>query len=568
MERKSLNIGYSNFKNTVKNNYYYVDKTLFIEELINTEEHVILIQRPLHFGKTFNLNMLKTFFDITEIDNYELFTDLKIWQTNENITSKCAKYPVIYLSFKNITDNNWENIFEKLKFTIAELFSKHKCVLSNLENKEDEKIFSEILNMTASQVVYENSLAILSNLLNYYYDAEVLILIDEYDTPILANYNYCEPQTLIFVQNLINNAFKDNDIIYKGVITGTIKIVNENMFAQPNKVGVFSLLDNRFADKFGFTADEVLQILKDFNLENKYDELNKYYNGYKIGDQQNIYAPTSVLNFALSYNNDYKSNCLNDYSENIFRNLIYHNSKNENRAYLLQLINNQYITKRIEQNILLSDLPKSSNLLWSLLLFNGYLTIKEKRDADYYDIKIPNAELKDIFNDIILKWLNNHIAIREDILLQMTQAIVNNNTVDLETSVREITRNILKYCETTILSENIYHIYSLAIAAILGNKYTIKCNLIENQRYSIVMIPHDKTMTAIVIEMSQIFRMKREVIKNFTERLHLEMENALTRLIDNKYYDELLQTELDNTIKILILFADEKPYVVTNQFKN
>ena len=297
---KSLDLGNSDFRNIIENNNYFVDKSLLIEEIIDAQNQVILLPRPRRFGKTLNLSMLKYFFDKSEPENKNLFTELKIWKSREDIKQHCGKYPIIYLSFKDAKANIWEDCFELLVSRIVKLYSMHDYLLESSVLKPHEKImFNEILSESASKVKFQNSLEYLSDYLYRYHNQKVVILIDEYDTPIQSGYKKYYDEVVLFMRNLLSGAFKDNSFLYKGVITGILRVSKESIFSGLNNLSVFSILDNQFSDKFGFTELEVKQIVEDFKVEHKSELIRKWYNGYKFGRTEGIYNAWSILNDVL-----------------------------------------------------------------------------------------------------------------------------------------------------------------------------------------------------------------------------------------------------------------------------
>jgi len=563
-KRKELNLGYSDFKSIIENNNYFVDKSLLIKDIIKAEKTVLLFPRPRRFGKTLNLSMIKYFFDINQPENKNLFLDLKIWQTEQEIKDKQGKYPIIYLSFKDAKANSWDETYKYIISEIISLYTEHTYLLDNNILLEHEKnIYLNILNEKADITKYANSLKKLSEYIFRFYKQKPVILIDEYDTPIQAGYKNFYDEVISFMRNLMSGAFKDNIFIYKGVITGILRVSKESIFTGLNNVSVFSILDNDFSDKFGFTENETKQILSDFEVTTDYEQIKKWYDGYKFGNTENIYNPWSLLNYALSFENGFKPYWVNTSSDELLKERLKERDANYTREQLLKLINNETIEKDIDENFIFSDLDTDKELLWNLLTFSGYLTIENKKDINNYTLKIPNYEIKFVFKNIIINWLNIDVKIRKTLLEQTTKYLINNDIEKFEIGFKQIIGDTFSYFDTKGEPENVYQSYVLGLLAIIGDDYIIKSNRESgNGRYDILLIPHNKNKYGIVIEIKQISRNKRETKNNFWERINTKITEALSQIEDNKYYKELIDCKISNIIKLPIVFAGKEPYII------
>lgn len=294
-----------------------------IEEIINSQKNVLLIPRPRRFGKTLNLSMLRYFFDISIPENIKLFKNLEIWENTEIIKNHCCNYPVIYLTFKDVKANNWEECYELIVSEIVNIYSAHYYLYKENFLKEHEKIkFEKIIKEKASKVEYQKSLKQLSEYLYKYHNKKVVILIDEYDTPIQSGYNKFYDDVVVFLRNLLSGAFKDNSVLYKGVISGILRVSKESIFSGLNNLDVFSIFNYDFSDKFGFTQSETDKILSDFNLSDKKEQVKKWYNGYKFGQNENIYNPWSILNFVTKYKEGFKTFWSNTSSNDLIKNQL------------------------------------------------------------------------------------------------------------------------------------------------------------------------------------------------------------------------------------------------------
>ncbi|MEA2041256.1 MAG: AAA family ATPase [Bacteroidota bacterium] len=573
-DRKKLNLGYSDFKNIIKSNSYFVDKSLLIKEVIDTEKNVLLFPRPRRFGKTLNLSMLKCFFDKNEPENKTLFKDLKIWQTEDYIKENCGKYPVINLSFKDAKANNWNDCYELIISEIVKLYSKHDYLLENNTLKSHEKNnFKNILTENASNVKYQNSIKQLSEYLERSHKEKIVILIDEYDTPIQAGYGKFYDEVVPFMRNLLSGAFKDNSNLYKGIISGILRVSKESIFSGLNNLSVYSILDNQFSDKFGFTEPEVNEIIKDFKVKTEYSKIKKWYNGYRFGKVKNIYNPWSILNYVLHPEDGFKTFWTNTSANELIKNEIKKKEADSIRKEILKLINNETINKDIEENFVFPDLSKRKSILWTLLTYSGYLTTKKQISRKEYELFIPNYEIKTIFQDTIIEWLETDIKIIKSLLQDTTNYLINNQLTDFEKGFKEIIGDTFSYYDTAKNNEYIYHSYILGLLAIIGDDYLIKSNKESGEgRYDIMLIPHDtstslstgKSRNGVVIEIKQIEKQQaKEKNEDFNKRINKEIKFATNQIDKNKYYKELIDNKVDETniIKIPIVFAGKEPYI-------
>ncbi len=575
--RKELNLGFSDFKSIIENNNYFVDKSLLIKEVIKSEKAVLLLPRPRRFGKTLNLSMLQYFFEIDKPENEKLFSHLKIWNTETDIKEKRGKYPVISLSFKDAKDDNWSDCLELIKDEIVELYTTHNYLLESDKLAENEKRdFKSIIDKTALRTTFQGSLKKLSKYLYNFYNQKVVILIDEYDSPIQAGYRKFYDKSISFMRSLLSGAFKDNKYLYKGVITGILRVSKESIFSGLNNMGVYSILDDRFSDCFGFTETEVKQILLDFEVTSDYGEIKKWYDGYKIGDTSDIYNPWSILNYALEFNKGFQPFWVNTSSDDLLKEQLKGRNENYTREQLLKLINNETIEKTIDQNFVFQDLETDKELLWTLLTFSGYLTTESKRDVNNFMLKIPNYEIKFVFKNIILKWLSVDIKIRKTLLEDTTKYLITNQIEKFEKGFKEIISDTFSYFDTKGEPENVYPVefkelfnrvnqsYVLGLLAIIGDDYIIKSNRESGEgRYDIILIPHDKTQYGIVIEIKQIKKRAKEKEVSFSKRIDDKICEALYQIESNRYYNELIINGITNIIKLPIVFAGKVPHIST-----
>jgi len=571
MMKKLLNIGQSDFKNVIQNNNYFVDKSLFIEEFINSQSSVMLFPRPRRFGKTLNLSMLKHFFDKNQTDNYKLFTDLAIWKTSDEVKKHCGKYPVIFLSFKDAKAETWENTLGYLKLEIIQNFREHRYLYDTSFLFDDEKkFFSNILLNEASETDFGVSLNLLSNYLYRYHNQKVVILIDEYDTPIHAGYGTFYNEVVSFMRNFLSGAFKDNPNVYKGAITGILRVSKESIFSGLNNLSIYSILEDTFSDKFGFTETEVLQLLNDFEVTTDYAEIKQWYNGYQFGKTQGIYNPWSILNYVIHPEEGFKTFWANTSSNQLIRQEIKHKEASEIREEIVKLINGELIEKDIEESFVFPDLKTRKKLIWTLFVFSGYLTIQQQISRKKYQLRIPNYEIKTIFQDTLLEWFETEINLRDSLLETTIKNLLNNNIAEFEYGFKQIIGDTFSYYDTAsskqdrYLPEKVYQAYMLGLFAVIGDDFQIKSNRESGSgRYDIMLIPHDRSKKGIVMELKQIQAQKAtESETEFAARVNKHLNLALQQIENNKYCKELIDCNIKeaNIIKLPIVFAGKEPY--------
>ena len=389
--KKLLPDGISDFKTLIENDYYYVDKTPFISEIGKNVGKTLLFTRPRRFGKTLNMSMLKYFFDIREgKENRSLFKGLKI--ENSTYFKEQGKYPVIFISMKDIKGDTWEKLFENLKKVLSNLYEEYKFLRENLDERNIE-IFDEIWKRKDTD--YSDSLNFLNNLLKKHYKEKVVVLIDEYDAPLVTAYRYgYYNEAKNFFSGLYGSVLKDNTVLQMGVITGIIRVVRAGIFSDLNNLSEHNILDREYDEYFGFLEEEVREALKYYEIDSKLDEVHSWYNGYRFGDIK-VYNPWSILKFLSE--REFKSYWI-DTSENYLIKDILKSADREAFDKLNNLLFGKEVEEEITGKSTLQEVLEAHDL-WELLLFSGYLTIDEKIEDDIYSIKIPNNEVKRFFKD-------------------------------------------------------------------------------------------------------------------------------------------------------------------------
>ena len=535
---KKIPIGINNFKTLIENNYYYIDKTKYIEDILDDGSEVILFTRPRRFGKTLNMSMLKYFFDIQQKEeNRRLFNDLYI--ENSKHISEQGKYPIIFLSFKDLKAKDWENSIFKLKNQLKDLYKEFLYLKDSLDEISQED-FNKIIYMK-DNANYEDALKYLTEYLYKYYRQKVIVIIDEYDTPIVDSYeNNCYDEAIMFFRNFYSSVLKDNQYLERGFLTGILRVAKEGIFSGLNNLEVCSILDNKYSSFYGLVEDEVLKTLDYFNMEYKLDEVKDWYDGYKFGNKE-IYNPWSILSYI---NKKEIGTYWVGTSNNFLINNILENAEISIFDELKSLFSDEKIKKTIYSDSNFYNI-KNPQEIWQLLLHTGYLTVKEKIDRNFYSLIIPNKEIKDFFErSFIGKFLGN-----EDTFKVMLNALLKKDIFNFEINLQKILELSFSYYDTSI-EEKFYHNFILGMVLSLSNKYYIKSNRESGYgRYDILLEPRNEKETAFILEF--------KVAKNKDE-LEKKLEEALKQIENKKYDVELKNKNIFDIFKVAFVFYGKK----------
>ena len=548
---KKLPVGLSDFKQIVKNNYYFIDKSLFIKEIIDEDAAVLLLPRPRRFGKSFNLSQLYYYFNINEKES--LFADLKISRTAERYQKEKNKYPVIKIDFKGVSAVNWTEAAENLKRIIASEYKNHYYLFNSellMDYEKDE--FKKIIDLSADISSYKFSLEKLSDYLARYHKQKAIILIDEYDEPIQSGYlNDYYQQIISFMRTFLIRALKDNNNVEKGILTGVLRIARESIFSGLNNLVVSSLLDEKYNQYFGLLTAEVEKIFRDFDLEYKLAEIKQWYNGYNFGGEI-IYNPWSIINCI------YQKGELNPYWVNTSDNQLVKDlilkSANGLKKDLEQLLIAESIKVKIEENLVFNEIQNRSSTVWTFLLFSGYLKAEnfERIEAKLYaDLKIPNQELKYIYEEIISDWFQENLS--NDKIEQLLEALITADFDVFEALLSEFVLNSFSFFDTAVdQAEQVYHSFILGLLLNLENRYYLKSNRESGYgRYDIMLIPKAKKDKAIIIEFKKALEFK-------DESLEKAADSGLKQIEEKNYRAELNEKENDGVIEIAVAFSGTK----------
>ena len=586
--KKIIELGYSNFREFIKAGNYFVDKSMFIYDFFTKSAYISLMPRPKRFGKTLNLSMIEHFFDIQKQDSAKLFTEYKITDETDFCKEHQNKYPVINITLKDTNETNWKDCLEMLKYTISKLYQQHDYLLNSEKiSNYERQVFEQIMSKKGTDADYKFSLLNLSEYLYKHFNKRVIILVDEYDAPIINGFKNTPPpiksekgkssyyeDIVNFMQTFLGKAFKGNDTnLKKGLLTGVMRVGKERIFSKWNNFAVYGITSPYFADKFGFTQNETKDILTYFGLEKRIKDIKKWYDGYKFGNTDQIYNPWSIVNYIAREEEGFKPHWINSGDYSLIKERIFElGTKN----IIQDLIEGKIIDKELKENFVFSDFETNNELLWTLLTDNGYLTQVEKSKYGNYKLKIPNNEVRIVFTDIIRMWLNTELKIKRDLLIETAENLINNRIDDFEIGFKKIIQDTLSYFDTAkqkasreyapLHKEQIYHVYTLGLLAILADDYIIKSNReSKHGRYDILLIPHDKNKNGIVIEIKQTEKQKiNEDDDKFKSRINKKIDEALKQIEVNQYHAELITSKIksENIIKLPIVFAGKEPYII------
>ena len=508
---KRLAIGIDDFRKIIKEDCYYVDKTKFIEDVLQDASNVKLFTRPRRFGKTLNMSMLKYFFDVRESEeNRELFNGLDIEKSK--YIDEQGKYPTILISLKSIKYETREESLEQLKSLISNLYNEFEYIRESLNESEIE-LFNDIW-FKKENGEYANSLKNLTSFLYKYYKKEVILLIDEYDIPLITAHKYGYYDEIInFYKIFLGEALKTNQYLKMGVLTGIIRVIRTGIFSDLNNLKVYSILEKKYSEFFGFTEEEVKEALQSFDIEEELVNVRYWYDGYKFGISE-LYNPWSIINFLDG--RELKNYWVGT-SENFLIKNILENSTSRTNEILEKLFNEEEVEEAITGTSDLSILMDSKEV-WELLLFSGYLTVKEKIDEDIYSLKLPNMEVKKLFKK---EFINVHFGI--SLFRKTMEALKSLKFNDFEKYFQEIMLKSTSNWDTS--KEAFYHGLSLGMLSYLDNDYYVTSNFEAGfGRYDVVLEPKNKNNRAFILEFkvtddeNKLEKLSEEAIKQIEEK--------------------------------------------------
>lgn len=555
---KLLPIGRSNFKEIIEENFYYIDKSLLIDEITNTSGKVILITRPRRFGKTLNLSMLKYFYEISESNNQHLFYDTAIWQY-ERYRELQGIFPLIFITFKDIKSQTWQQAYDDIIVLIIEEFKRHAEFLLSKLSTYDHADYESILYRTASEADYSSSLLFLSRLLTTYHGQKVVILIDEYDTLIHAAYaNGYYKELVNFMQKVLSKALKDNDFLERGVLTGILRTAKEGIFSGLNHLDVFTILHEKFSDKFGFVAPEVDQMLIDYGIEHDGEAVKSWYNSYTCGKVA-LYNPWSILQCVQNKGllKAYWSNTSDNY---LIKKLIA-GSSSDMKTELESLLTGTSIKKQVEERLVFPTLEQSSHALWSLLLWAGYLTYTshevDKESRDICTLILPNKEIKILYQKQIEEIFEQSLSVIK--IHALFEALIDGNVPRITEFLQDFVISSMSVFDIPDTEpEKSYHLFVLGLLVTLRESYEIKSNRESGYgRYDIMLIPKDITKPGYIIEFKKVSTYTKETLEEAAKK-------ALMQIEEKQYVQELQDRGIYKTIALGIAFKGKQIMVLSD----
>ena len=551
MEFNGIGIGISDFKALRLRKNYFIDKTMYIKDIIDNQSGVVLITRPRRFGKTLNMSMLRYFFDCDVKNGKELFEGLKIMEQDEKYTSRLGAYQCIYLTLKDVNDSNYENMILDFKTAILEMYREHRYLLDSDKIYDDEKDrIMDILYTREDEVALKNSVRELSSYLYRHYNKPVMLFIDEYDVPIQSAYvkKYYD-KAIEFLKTFFGNTFKDNPYLEKTVLTGVSRVAKESIFSGANNFDVYTVLNDEFADDFGITSEEMDKVIQDFNVEDEKEEIKKWYDGYRIGNVEGIYNPWSILNYLAK--KELVPYWVNTSSNDLIK-LTIKNSMTV-KEKLERLLKDEEIEVPINLETVIVGIENNEDNIWGLMLGTGYLKVVEVVDLvdGIYKVKIPNFEIKTLFYDIVRNWFKDKVVGND--LRSILKDLVTLNLSEFEKKFRVLVREMFSYMDVgENTAENFYHAFVLGMLVGLRDTYYVNSNRESGfGRYNIMLEPQDKSGNSFIIEF--------KVADDFEESTIEEViANAKKQIEEKGYESNLRERGFNNITKMVFAFKGKE----------
>lgn len=547
--KRPLPIGVSNYC-LASSEYYYIDKTMMIKDFIDERPMVTLFTRPRRFGKTLNMDMLRTFFEKNDEDTSVYFRDKKIWSCGQKYRDYQGKYPVIFLTFKDVKFDTWTETFAAIRDIFAKETRRHKELLTSSQCDEySKKTYEKLAEGKVSEVELTAALLDLSAMLHQHYGIAPIIIIDEYDTPIQQGYqkDYYD-KVIQFMRNLFSGGFKDNQHLSFGFLTGILRVAKESIFSGMNNLSINSVLDNKYSAYFGFTADEVKAMAEYYGAADKFDEICEWYDGYRFGKTE-IFNPWSVVNY-FSNECEPRAFWVSTGSNDIIGEVLAQ-ADEETYHRLTVLVKGETFTTFIDTGVIYPQIKSNPATIYSFLLVTGYLKAMKTTpsfNGDFIcEVSLPNREISLVYNKEILQRLENMIPQPTAIAVQ--EAIFSGDNARLKAQIQTLLTQSVSCFDTA--GENFYHGFMLGLCALLGGAFVTSNRESGDGRYDIQLKPTKKGLPGILIEL------KAE--KNCSdEKLKVLSETALQQINDKKYETELTAAGVKTVYKYGVAFIGKK----------
>lgn len=539
-----LPIGVSDYR-LASDEYYYVDKTMMIKDFIDERAMVSLYTRPRRFGKTLNMDMLRTFFEKTDTDTSIYFKDKMIWSCGKQYRNYQGKYPVIFITFKDVKKDSWEETFQRIKQLITIEYKRHTELASSTVI-QDRDYYEKIISGNLEPALFDSSLYMLSKMLHEHHGTAPIIIIDEYDIPIQQGHmrGYYD-QVILFMRNLFSGGLKDNKHLSYGFLTGILRVAKESIFSGLNNLAIHSVLDNKYSAYFGFTADEVKEMAAYYGISEKYDEICEWYDGYRFGETE-IFNPWSVINY---FNNRCEPRAFwqSTGSNDIIGEIIVE-ADNDIYTKLAELVNGKSFVTNIDTGVIYPQIKNNPSTIYSFLLVAGYLKVIKTVPAfngDFLcEVALPNKEISFVYNKEILQKLERMLPQATTISIQ--EAIFTGNAEKLQSLIQEMLLQAVSCFDTA--QEHFYHGFMLGICTLFNNAYVTSNRESGNGRYDIQLMPKSSHLPGILIELKAEKHCDKEALKKLSE--------AALKQINEKAYDtELVNKGVKTIFKYGVAFS-------------
>lgn len=541
-----LPIGISDYR-LASSEYYYIDKTMMIKDFIDERPMVSLFTRPRRFGKTLNMDMLRTFFEKTDEDTSVYFKDKKIWACGKKYRDYQGKYPVIFITFKDIKFDTWEETFDAIKRVFSKEAYRHiELQISDKCNEFEKKNFENLLSGEVNEVELSSALLTLSSMLHEHHGIAPIIIIDEYDIPIQQGYmKKFYDKVILFMRNLFSGGLKDNRHLSYGFMTGILRVAKESIFSGLNNLTIHSVLDNKYSTYFGFTSEEVREMVEYYGVSEKYHEICEWYDGYRFGKTE-IFNPWSVINY---FNNECEARAFwqSTGSNDIIGEIIEQADK-EIYEKLTSLVRGEKLTTYIDTGVIYPQIKNNPSTIYSFLLVAGYLKVLKTTPAfngDFMcEVALPNREILLVYHKEILQQLDNIIP--QPTAISIQEAIFSGDNEKLKDLIQTLLIGSVSAFD--VAGENFYHGFMLGLCALLGGSFVSSNRESGDGRYDIQLKPTKKNLPGILIELKTEKNCTTEQLKKLSEK-------ALKQIIDKKYDTELVAAGVQNIYKYGVAFS-------------
>ena len=547
--RLPLPIGISDYR-LASSEYYYIDKTMMIKDFLDERPMVSLFTRPRRFGKTLNMDMLRTYFEKTDEDTSIYFKDKKIWACGQRYRDHQGKYPVIFLTFKDIKFNSWEETFSAIKDVFSKEAYRHLDLLnSNKCNDYEKKILEKLLSGEMTEVELSAALLDLSQMLHKHHGIAPIIIIDEYDIPIQQGHmkGYYD-HVILFMRNLFSGGLKDNKHLSFGFLTGILRVAKESIFSGLNNLTINSVLDQKYSAYFGFTAEEVKEMVAYYGVADKYDEICRWYDGYRFGSTE-IFNPWSVINY-FNHGCEPRAFWQSTGSNDIIGEIIAEADK-EIYEKLTAIVNGETFTTYVDTGVIYPQIKNNPSTIYSFLLVAGYLKVLKTTPSFNGDfmcqVALPNKEISQVYHKEILQQL--HPIIPQPTAISIQEAIFSGDHLKLKSLIQTLLMQSVSSYDTA--GENFYHGFMLGLCALLGGSFLTSNRESGDGRYDIQLKPINKNLPGILIELKAEKNASAEQLKSLSEA-------ALNQIVEKNYDTEMKSAGIDTIYKYGVAFSGKR----------